>query len=496
MKKLLLFIIVFVAGYLIMSLELLGSRILAPYFGNSIYIWAILIGLILAALTVGYYLGGCLADRKNGEKNFLYIFLAVSLFLLVDIFIYKIILEKLTDWGIIWGSVVAVILLFLPSMIVLAAAAPIAVKLLARDDKIGRSSGLVYALGTIGSLLGTFLTVFWLIPYFGSRLTLFSCFFISLVVLAILLWWFGQKKEIILAILALVISLPALSKTLLPSDVILEAESIYNQIRLVDRQEAVYLTLNSNKLYLINSAYIKQGTLFDFSLIDLFNLGPVIAPVKNLLILGMSGGASIRQHQQFSPSTQIDAVEIDPKIIAIAKNNFGIKESDNLKIFQADARPFLAASKKKYEMVEIDLFQGNPYIPFYVLTREFFQSVFSHLGDEGIVMMNIYAPAKHELIQPVLATLASVFPSVYSVPVYGQNFVVIASRASLGEQEIKDKVYKAQAKISLDLKSASDYFLGYIEKYQSDKKTPIFTDDWAPIELITYQMLKGVPELN
>ena len=493
MKKLLLFI-VFIAGYLIMSLELLGSRILAPYFGNSIYVWAILIGLILAALTAGYYLGGYLADRKNSEKIYLHIFFVTSLFLLVDIFIYKIVLEKLIARGIIWGSAIAVVLLFLPAMVALAAAAPLAVKLLAREDEVGRSSGSVYALGTIGSLLGVFLTVFWLIPYFGSRLALFSCFFISLFIFSVLLFWFGQKKEIILAVLALVISLPALSKTLLPADVILETESAYNQIRLIDRQEAVYLTLNSNKLYLINSAYIKQGTLFDFSLIDLFSLGPVIAPVENLLVLGMSGGASIRQHQQFSPATKIEAVEIDPKIIAIAKNNFGIKEGDNLKIYEADARAFLAASQKKYEMVEIDLFQGNPYIPFYVLTQEFFQSVFSHLSDNGIVMMNIYAPAKHELINPVLSTIASVFPSVYSVPVYGHNFVVVASRSTLDEQEIKDKI--SGENISLELKPAGDYFLGYVAKYQNDKKTPVFTDDWAPIELITYQMIKGVPELN
>ncbi|MDD2753258.1 MAG: fused MFS/spermidine synthase [Candidatus Portnoybacteria bacterium] len=493
MKKL-SFVVVFAAGYLIMSLELLGSRILAPYFGNSIYIWAVLIGLILAALTAGYYFGGFLADKKNSEKNFLYIFLAASLFLLIDVFVYKAVLEGTAVWGIIWGAAAAVSLLFLPVMIVLAAAAPLAVKLLAREEEVGLSSGSVYALGTAGSLLGIFLTVFWLIPYFGSRLALFSCFFISLVVFSALLFWFGRKKEIILAILALAIALPALPKTILPKDVILEAESIYNQIRLIDRQNAIYLTLNTNKLYLINSAYIKRGTLFDFSLIDLFNLGPAIAPVKNLLILGMSGGASIRQHQQFSPEMKIDAVEIDPKIIEIAKNKFGIEEGDDLKIYEADARPFLAASRKKYEMIEIDLFQGSPYTPFYVLTQEFFQSAYSHLSDNGIVMMNIYAPAKHELLQPVLSTIASVFPSVYSVPVYGHNFVVVASRSPLGEQEIKSKI--SGAKIPLELKPVGDYFLGYVEKYQNDKNAPVFTDDWAPIETITYQMIKGVPELN
>lgn len=490
MKKLLIFI-AFIAGYLIMSLELLGFRILAPYFGNSIYVWGCLIGLILAALAGGYYLGGWLADRRPDLRSILKLYLVAAIFLLANLFIYLPILKYLTNWGIIWGSLAATLLIFFVPMVALAAVSPGIIKILASQEKTGRAAGLVYAWGTIGSLLGTFLTTFVLIPYFGSRLTLYSCFFLALVVLVIVLLTSGERKQILFLILFLLISLVALRSPVLPSGVILETESVYNQIRLIDTEKMILLTLNSQRYELSQSGYVKGGTLINLSLVDLFNIGPMITPAKNLLVLGMAGGVSVRQHQQYSPETKIDAVEIDPKIIAIAKQRFGIRESDNLKIIEADARPFLEKSQATYDMIEIDLFQGSPYIPFYVLTQEFFQAAFSHLTPQGLLMMNIYAPSHQEILVPILATINSVFPSVYIIP-FSDNFVVLATHSATNTEEIKGQIKDAQAKISSDLKLAADYTLDLIEKYQPDKKTPIFTDDWAPVEMITYRMLKGL----
>jgi len=489
MKKLLIFI-AFIAGYLIMSLELLGFRLLAPYFGNSIYVWGTLIGLILAALAGGYYLGGWLADKKAALSLILKLYLAAGIFLLADLFFYSPILKYLTGWGVIWGSLTATIFIFFVPMAALAAASPIIIKILTTQEKTGRAAGLVYAWGTIGSLLGTFLTAFVLIPYFGSRLTLYSCFFLALVILAIIFLQSDWKKISWLGLFFL-ISLPSLSLEKLPSDVILQTESVYNQIRLVDAEKMVLVILNSQRNKLNQSAYIKNGTLINFSYIDLFNIGPIITPVKNLLVLGMSGGASVRQHQQYSPETKIDAVEIDPKIVTIAQERFGIRESDNLKIFEADARPFLERSEKKYDMIEIDLFQGSPYIPFYVLSREFFQSVYSHLSSDGLLMMNIFAPGHKEIADPILATINSVFPSVYTIPIY-DNFMVLATYSTTSLEEIKNKVVRAKAQVSPDLRLVVDYTSDSIQESQPDKKTPIFTDDWAPVEPLTYQMLKGL----
>lgn len=478
----------FAAGYLIMSLELLGSRLLAPYFGNSIYVWGSLIGLILAALAAGYYLGGRWADKENGERMIFYIFSAVALFLLADVFLYKTALENLSAWGIIWGSLAAVALLFLFPMVALAAVAPLAVKLLSRNDKVGQSAGLVYALGTIGSLAGVFLTVFWLIPYYGSRLTLYGCFLISLLVLAGLLF-FNDRRRTWWVFLLFLISLPVWRSPILPQNVILETESLYNQIRLINKDEKILLTLNSRGDSLAQSGFAGAGGNWAY-LDNLFGVGPLIKPVNDLLVLGLSAGASLSQHQAFSPGIKIDAVEIDPKIIAIAKNNFDLQESGGLKIVRADARPFLAQSRRQYDMIEIDLFQGSPYIPFYAATQEFFKLTAEHLTQDGFIMMNVFAPDKRELLEPILNTAASVYPSVYKIPLRN-NFIILATRSATSLETIKERLEESGPKVVAALKPAAEYAAEYTEEYRFNEKAPVFTDDWAPVERITYQMLKN-----
>lgn len=474
-----------------MSLELLGFRILAPHFGNSIYVWGSLIGLVLAALAGGYYFGGWLADNKRADIGLiLKLYGTAALFLLFDLFSYQAILKCLGEKSIILGSFLAAAAIFLTPMVVLAAVSPIVIKILSEQEKTGRSAGLVYAWGTIGSILGTFLTAFILIPFLGSRLTFYICFFLALVIIAIIFILRDWKKSFF-AVLVLLISLFSLVSEKLPANVILQTESAYNQIRLVDKGKFIALTLNSQQSELSQSGYVKEGTLIDLSLIDLFNVGLLVAPVKDLLVLGMSGGASVRQFQEFFPSVNIDAVEIDPKIIAIARDRFGVEEGKNLKIFEADARPFLAASDKKYDMIEIDLFQGSPYIPFYVLTQEFFQSAASRLNEKGLIMMNIYAPGKKDILAPILATMGSVFASVFTIPI-NDNQVVLATRSETNLGQIKEQIQKYQTGVSPKLKLATDYALTFLEEYKSNKKTPIFTDDWAPVELLTYRMLKGL----
>jgi len=488
-KKLLIFV-VFVAGYLIMSLELLGFRLLAPYFGNSIYVWGSLIGLILAALSVGYYFGGWLVDEYPQEKILPWLFGGAAVFLLAILFLYNPILGYLSSLSVIWGSLLSTFLIFGVPMVALAAVSPVIIKILADQEKTGRSAGSVYAWATLGSLSGTFLTAFILIPYFGSRLTLYSCFFLALIVL-VTLFLKDEIKNFFILGLVFFISLFSLQRPALPSNVILETESAYNQIRLVDMPKYVLMTLNSQRYNLSQSAYVKNGTLFNISLIDLFNVGPIITPVKNLLILGMSGGASVRQFQQYFPEVKIDAVEIDPKVIQIAAERFGVKANENLNIYEADARPFLTKSQKEYDMIEVDLFQGSPYTPFYTLTQEFFKSTSTNLSQEGVLMMNIYAPQGQEILAPALATISSVFPSVYTIPI-NDNFVVLATKSKTDLETIKNKIKAAQKSISPDLILATNYTSDLIQEYQPDKKTPVFTDDWAPVETLTYQMLLGL----
>lgn len=489
MKKTLIFII-FIAGYLIMSLEILGFRILAPYFGYSVYVSGSLIGLIMAALAGGYYLGGWLAEKKPPVIAIQILFSVAAANLLAVLFFYQPILTWLANLGMVWGSLSATFLIFGLPMVALASVSPLAFRMLAGQEKIGYLAGLLYAWATLGGLLGTFLTTFWLIPYYGSRLTLYSCFFLALLVSVFLIIVKGRKEIFGASICLLFISMPTLSPSPLPRGVILETESAYNQIRLVDTEKAIWLTINSQQLFLAQSGYIKNGTLWNLSIYDLFCLGPLVAPAKEMLILGMGGGTSIRQYQQFFPEIKIDAVEIDPKIITIAQEQFFLKEGNNLKIYEADARAFLAKTGSKYDIVEVDLFQGTPTPPFYTVTREFFQSALARLNLGGVLIMNVYAPGKREILKPVLETVNSVFPSIFYVKT-GDSFMVLAVTDKTGVDGVRAKIKEAEKNVNSELASVVEFASDFIKEYQSDKKTPIFTDDWAPVEQIVYKMTQG-----
>jgi spermidine synthase len=364
------------------------------------------------------------------------------------------------------------------------------IKILSEEEEAGYSAGLVYAWGTVGSILGTFLTTFVLIPYLGSRLTLYGCFLVALLTL-IGLFLLIDRRQIFIGVFILLISLVVLPAPILSQNVLLETESAYNQIRLVQKNELIYMILNSPNSTLAHSVYVKDGTLMNISLIDLFNVGAEVVAAKDILVLGMAGGASIRQFQQYFPEAKIDAVEIDPKIVDIAKEKFGISESEKLKIYIDDARPFLARTEKKYDLIEVDLFQGSPYIPFYVLTREFFEKIKGSLSNNGVMAMNIYAPAKKEILEPALATIATVFPSVYKIPI-SDNFLVLATERKTSIDEMKEKIKNTISAEKSDLDFVNQYALMNISEFIANKKTPVFTDDWAPVEPITYKMVKGL----
>jgi predicted membrane-bound spermidine synthase len=299
------------------------------------------------------------------------------------------------------------------------------------------------------------------------------------------------RRQAIVGIFIFLISLAALPSPALPQNVILETESAYNQIRLVQENKLTYLTLNSSDSVFFQSVYVKGGTLLNISLLDLFNIGAEITTAESILVLGMAIGASIRQFQQYFPEAKIDAVEIDPKIVRIAREKFGINENEKLEIYIDDARPFLARTEKKYDLVEVDLFQGSPYIPFYVLTREFFESVENVLSDNGVMVINICAPGKREILEPVLTTIAKAFPSVYKIPV-GYNFLVLATKEKTKLAEIKEKIKNSSTAERSDLVYINEYSLVNIVDFVPDEKIPIFTDDWAPVEAITYKMIKGL----
>src|SRR5262249_23218260 len=133
---------------------------------------------------------------------------------------------------------------------------------------------------------------------------------------------------------------------------------------------------------------------------DYFALGPALVPANHLLILGMGAGGSIHSTRVAAPNIEIDAVEIDPKVVEAARRWFGIDSADpRIHIHVADARPWLSRDRGTYDLVQVDLYQGGPYIPFYLVTEEFFRLVRARMPDDGLLMMNVFdAGRNHELL--------------------------------------------------------------------------------------------------
>ena len=171
MKKYILEIIVFICGAVVMILELVGSRVLAPYVGTSIIVWTSLIGIILGSLSLGYWWGGKIADRKPNYKTFSMIIFIPAVYIGLITFLKSIVLEFLQNniFSIHIGATLATLILFAPPSVLLGMISPYAVRLKIRDlDHSGATVGSLYAISTIGSIVGTFLAGFVLIAYCGS----------------------------------------------------------------------------------------------------------------------------------------------------------------------------------------------------------------------------------------------------------------------------------------------------------------------------------------
>jgi spermidine synthase len=224
---------------------------------------------------------------------------------------------------------------------------------------------------------------------------------------------------------------------------------------------------------------------------DDFALGPLLAPARTLLVLGLGGGASIASTRLTAPEVIVDAVEIDPRVVEAANRFFGLSLDDGrIQIHVADARPWLAGNQRRYDLVHVDLYQGGPYIPFYLTTVEFFDAVRAHMSPDGVLMMNLYDDGpRQELLVSIIATLERVFPSVVVLSVgYGNRMVLAFTRAT-SEDEVRRRLATFdgdQAVKRLARRAATQ-----ITDVDVPNGTVVFTDDYAPIEEITRRMLNG-----
>src|SRR5262245_27555977 len=375
-----------------LGIEFGASRLLAPYFGTSLYVWGVLIGLVLIYLSAGYVIGGRLADRHPREELLYQITAWAALWIgVIPLVSYPILLAsqqgfKELSGGLVAGTLLAVVLLFAVPVILLGCVSPFAIRLLLRDVETGgNTAGRVYALSTAGSILGTFLPVFWFIPTYGTRPTL-EGFGLVLVAASVIGLWRWPRRRWYAAFAAAVILawifLPSGIKPPQLGQLIYEKESAYGYIQVVHEGSRVELILNEGGA--VHSIYdprqMLTGGPWDYMLIaDAFRpaSGAEVVP-KSVAILGLAGGTAARQYTAaYGSSVQITGVEIDPDILDVARRYFDLEEP-NVHPVVADARYWLDTKAAKYDVIVMDAYR-QPYIPFHLTTREFFSQVRDHL---------------------------------------------------------------------------------------------------------------------
>lgn len=512
----LLILLVFVAGACSLAVELSASRLLAPYFGTSLFVWANLIGLILLYLTIGYYVGGRLADRFP-RPGVLYLLTTVAAFLIGVIpFIARPILSwSLTSFAtysisVFYGSLVSVILLFAIPMILLGCVSPFAIRL--RIEQVGRSghtAGQLYAISTAGSILGTFLPVLWLIPTIGTRYTFFV-FAVSLLLISIIGLIVTQYSmprlppmrldKSLLSILLLIpmgLAVFSIHGPIKPPDgtngggvLVTERESAYNYIQVVRVGEQMQLVLNEG--FAVHSIYdphqiLTQGPWDYFMVAPYFNKPPFTQnEVHSACIIGLGAGTIPRELTAAYGPIPIDGVEIDGAIVDIGRQYFHMNEP-NLHVIVQDGRYYLRTTSKKYDIIGIDAYQ-QPYVPFQLTTVEFFQEVRAHLTPTGVTVINAGRTSKDfRLVEALAQTMRAVFPNVYIIDTQRfTNSLIIGTNAPTSLDNFR---INAEGLTNPLLQSVAQASLTYGNMREERITDVHFTDDRAPVEQLIDQII-------
>ena len=503
-----LYVAVFASGLTTLGIELTASRLLGTVFGTSNLVWANIIGLMLLYLTAGYFLGGRLADRHPEPLTF-YRVICWGAFSagLVPIAAHPVLQIAANavlniSGAVLVGSFGAVLILFAIPVTLLGTVSPFAIRLAIQDTgSSGQTAGRMYAISTIGSILGTFLPVLLLIPLIGTNDTFLllagALLLIGLVGLALV----SRRAALMVAWMPLaliVLAALVLNGPLRPpprgSTLIYETESAYNYIQVARWGEANILLLNEGEG--IHSMYFPEhpdyletnGTWDYFLAAPFFNDPPFGTPdVTSMAMIGLAGGTIPKQYTAAFGPIPIDGMEIDPAIVKVGQEYFGMNEK-NLNIIVQDGRYILDTSPKKYDVVGIDAYR-LPYIPWHLTTVEFFGQVRDHLTSRGVVAINVgRTVSDRRLVAAFAATMSRIFPSVHviDVPNSCNSIMVATMQPTSPENLVANAARLPPGTYPLLLK-----VLG--EAYQQIRPTPtggpVFTDDKAAVELMTDSIL-------
>jgi spermidine synthase len=516
-----------VSGGVVLGMEIAASRVLAPYFGNSLFVWGALIGIVLTGLSIGYWAGGILADRWPEPRLLAAVMGLGALGVLAIPVLDGPVLEAIVEWdpGPRLNPVLAAIALFGVPSVILAGVAPTAVRLHARSvTTLGHTAGRLFAISTAGSIAGTFATAFWLIPEFGTDqlLAIAAATLFAAAALFALAQWLPVTAGIALAA-AVLAGVAAVSLAPETGGTLDEAEArnwspLYRRagydrgqeppsvagLRLRYRKDTRYHRLSvaddaSTRYLRFDNTYQSGmplarpfGTAFEYA--DFFHLALAYNPgVRDVLFIGLGGGSSPKRLWRDFPQLRIQAVELDPVVVDVAYRFFQLPRDERLQVATDDGRRYLDDDDRRWDAIMIDAFYADA-IPFHLFTAEFMELVRSKLNPGGVVVTNTIgsiAGGSSRLFRSVYRTYRTAFPTVLVHPTIlpgdggdqaVRNLILVATDRPAPEEEFLVQRWR---ELRADSRGAPDLTKAIRDRDDGDVSiagVPTLTDDFAPTD--------------
>lgn len=461
-----IFTIVLLAGFCSLLIEIAGSRMIAPYLGNTVYTWAAVILLIFGASSLGYYYGGRQAERSVSGPTFSMVLLKACITtLLIPLFSFPIL-----GFARFLPHIIATIISAIPltfATFFLCMLVPFAIKATSSSKRIGKGSGWIFALSTVGSIAGALATGFFLV----THLFIYQVFVLAAAVL-LLLSWYAEKARVfeILPFAFLVFLTAYLGQVPVGNGTIIFQEpSAYQLVSVIDtefeNQQVRMLALDA----LIESMEYQNGSPV-YEYIGNARLGYALAKnPQNALVIGVAGGTQVEDLKQHFPEIIVDGVDIDQKAVDAGKRYFSLKDDERTNIIIDDGRRALRSLDKEYDIILIDAFKG-PGVPPHLVTREFFHELKQRMSGKGVLILNIVSNTNGEnsrLLNFIYNTMKEEFSNVIIMPSCTdcnpsrQPIILIATENEIGRFQENHR--------SL-----------IFEPNFTDSR--YFTDDWNPVE--------------
>jgi spermidine synthase len=477
-------LLVFVVGTGSLGAEIAAVRLLSPYFGASTVVWANTIGVVLVALSAGYWLGGRFADRHPHMRGLCLLALTAAVLLALVPFAADPLLGIAVDAldsvsaGAFLGSLIGVLGLVAVPVLLLGAVSPWAIRLAVQSvEQAGEVAGRLYALSTAGSLVGTLLSALVLIPLVGTRRTfLVFAFVIAIVAVAGL----RPMRRYALAPAAIVL-LAALPVGTLKAEaddgrVVYETDTEYQYARVIERSDgsrALELNEGQAQHSIYEPGTVLTGDVWDGHLVLPFTV--LDRPPRRVAILGNAAGTTSRAYEEFFPRTRVDGVEIDSELSEIGRRYFDMN-NPRLHLYHEDARPYLRRTDARYDVISVDAYR-QPYIPFYLATKEFFELCRDRLVPGGVLIVNAGHPEDQDDLEKVLtATMRDVFPIVVRDPIEDTNTLIVASERRISAAALRREAPALPLGLRSTARAASARIGPPLEGGS------VYTDDKAPVE--------------